>query len=235
MPGFFTRNRPDRVGPRENQEGRRLPRPEARRAQRHPRNPQNRVPPALSLAGHLKATPSGQEPAAEVERDIQFLPLERVEEERCIAGADLLGIDVAEMIDPFLERRPTRYRPPSGNGNRTTRSPHSRSGRGRRPRPERAPRHSVSSPGFLGVFDVSSTFFFVLVLVLPLPPRPHRPWPGGWRRPAPETGPEPAPSRRGTASRPTGILRVVRHYRRRYRRQYEWPRTADDTPGQQSG
>ena len=32
--------------PAENQEGRGLPRPQARRAQRHPRHPQNRVPPA---------------------------------------------------------------------------------------------------------------------------------------------------------------------------------------------
>ena len=56
MPGFFTRDRPDRASPRKTK-SRRLPRPETRRAQRHQRHPANRVPPALSLADHLKARP----------------------------------------------------------------------------------------------------------------------------------------------------------------------------------
>jgi hypothetical protein len=57
MPGFFTRDRPDRAKPAENQESRGLPRPQARRAQHRPRHPQNRVPPAQPMAGHLKAMP----------------------------------------------------------------------------------------------------------------------------------------------------------------------------------
>ena len=57
MPGFFVRGRPGRASPRKTKKGRRLPRPKARRAQRHQRHPQNRVPPALPLADHLKARP----------------------------------------------------------------------------------------------------------------------------------------------------------------------------------
>ena len=46
MPGFFVRDRPGPGQPPQNQEIRRLPRPQARRAQRHQRHPENRVPPA---------------------------------------------------------------------------------------------------------------------------------------------------------------------------------------------
>ena len=52
MPGFFVPDRPDRARPPENQEGRRLPGPPARRAQRDQRHPPDRAAPALSLAGH---------------------------------------------------------------------------------------------------------------------------------------------------------------------------------------
>jgi hypothetical protein len=50
------RPRPPRPGqPPEIQEGRRLPCPKARRAQRHERRAENRVPPAQPMADHLKA------------------------------------------------------------------------------------------------------------------------------------------------------------------------------------
>ena len=57
MPGFFTRDRPDRASPRKPKKAGDFPGPQARRAQRHQSYPPDRVPPALSLAGDLKARP----------------------------------------------------------------------------------------------------------------------------------------------------------------------------------
>jgi hypothetical protein len=45
--------------PPQDEESRRLPRPEAGPAKRHPHHPQNRVPPAQPMAGHLKARTLG--------------------------------------------------------------------------------------------------------------------------------------------------------------------------------
>jgi hypothetical protein len=68
-PGTFARDRPDRQQPPQDQEGRRLPRTQARRPQRHQRHPENTVPPAQPMADHLTqghcpqgAAPRGADP-----------------------------------------------------------------------------------------------------------------------------------------------------------------------------
>ena len=64
MSGFHVRGRPDRNSPPQDQEVRRLPGPKARRAQRHQCRAENPAPPALPMAGHLKARPLRSEVAS---------------------------------------------------------------------------------------------------------------------------------------------------------------------------
>ena len=103
MPGFFVRDRPGPGQPPQNQEGRRLPRPKTRRAQRHQRHPQNRVPPALPMADHLKARPLGGEP-----KPPQAAPVKSRGGERCGKGplsAGQVCDEKTNVCEPLLTHR----------------------------------------------------------------------------------------------------------------------------------
>ena len=63
-PGHLRPRPPGPGQPPQDQEIRRLPRPEARRAERHQRHPENRVPPAQPMADHLRQGHWAQWPAS---------------------------------------------------------------------------------------------------------------------------------------------------------------------------